>query len=120
MEALGFKDPLVHLCRREYIINCNWKVFCDNYLVSMYGMGGREHVSEGRGGGQRACRGWGAESLYGIGGGCQRACMGLGAGGGRGQRACVGLGACELWHGCLGAALCMGGQWRGLELRGCT
>jgi len=36
MEALGFKDPLVHLCRREYIINCNWKVFCDNYLDGGY------------------------------------------------------------------------------------
>lgn len=26
-------EGLVHLARREYVINCNWKVFCDNYLV---------------------------------------------------------------------------------------
>lgn len=27
-------DPsLVHIARREYVLNCNWKVFCDNYLV---------------------------------------------------------------------------------------
>ncbi|KAK1611860.1 hypothetical protein QYE76_035533 [Lolium multiflorum] len=27
---------LPHICRREYIIECNWKVFCDNYLDGGY------------------------------------------------------------------------------------
>eukprot|EP00775_Hariotina_reticulata_P012655 gene12655-12782_t len=32
--TLGIQDQhLVHVARREYVINCNWKVFCDNYLV---------------------------------------------------------------------------------------
>ncbi|XP_010046909.2 choline monooxygenase, chloroplastic [Eucalyptus grandis] len=30
-------DPsLTYLCRREYILECNWKVFCDNYLDGGY------------------------------------------------------------------------------------
>ncbi|XVE71935.1 hypothetical protein DITRI_Ditri10aG0191100 [Diplodiscus trichospermus] len=28
--------PLTYVCRREYIIECNWKVFCDNYLDGGY------------------------------------------------------------------------------------
>ena len=35
MKELGVTDPLVHLARRVYTINCNWKVFCDNYLVGL-------------------------------------------------------------------------------------
>eukprot|EP00249_Psilotum_nudum_P016215 c25721_g1_i2 orf=130-1485(+) len=27
---------LCHVARREYVINCNWKVFCDNYLDGGY------------------------------------------------------------------------------------
>ncbi|KMZ72255.1 Choline monooxygenase, chloroplastic [Zostera marina] len=27
---------LKHICRREYTIKCNWKVFCDNYLDGGY------------------------------------------------------------------------------------
>lgn len=35
LQQLGMcDDDLVHLTRREYVLNCNWKVFCDNYLVS--------------------------------------------------------------------------------------
>jgi len=34
---LGMHDALVHVARREYTLECNWKVFADNYLV-----GGRE------------------------------------------------------------------------------
>ncbi|KAF8033662.1 hypothetical protein BT93_C0059 [Corymbia citriodora subsp. variegata] len=30
-------DPsLTYLCRREYTLECNWKVFCDNYLDGGY------------------------------------------------------------------------------------
>ncbi|CAL5040294.1 unnamed protein product [Urochloa decumbens] len=32
----GIDTSLPHICRREYIINCNWKVFCDNYLDGGY------------------------------------------------------------------------------------
>uniref|UniRef100_A0ACD5UIH4 Uncharacterized protein n=1 Tax=Avena sativa TaxID=4498 RepID=A0ACD5UIH4_AVESA len=32
----GIDTSLHHLCRREYIIQCNWKVFCDNYLDGGY------------------------------------------------------------------------------------
>ncbi|CAL5049979.1 unnamed protein product [Urochloa decumbens] len=32
----GIGTSLPHICRREYIINCNWKVFCDNYLDGGY------------------------------------------------------------------------------------
>lgn len=31
-------SQLVHLVRREYVLNCNWKVFCDNYLVRSGGV----------------------------------------------------------------------------------
>ena len=31
--AAGIADELVHVASREYILDCNWKVFCDNYLV---------------------------------------------------------------------------------------
>lgn len=34
MEAAGMTDvQLLHVASREYKLNCNWKVFCDNYLV---------------------------------------------------------------------------------------
>jgi hypothetical protein len=29
-------SSLVHISRREYVINCNWKVFADNYLDGGY------------------------------------------------------------------------------------
>ncbi|XP_022753452.1 choline monooxygenase, chloroplastic isoform X2 [Durio zibethinus] len=32
----GVDSPLTYVCRREYIIECNWKVFCDNYLDGGY------------------------------------------------------------------------------------
>ncbi|GJN39227.1 hypothetical protein PR202_gb28332 [Eleusine coracana subsp. coracana] len=32
----GIDTSLPHICRREYTINCNWKVFCDNYLDGGY------------------------------------------------------------------------------------
>nr|ADE60257.1 choline monooxygenase [Hordeum vulgare subsp. vulgare] len=32
----GINTSLPHICRREYIIECNWKVFCDNYLDGGY------------------------------------------------------------------------------------
>jgi choline monooxygenase len=42
----GIADPLVHVASRAYEIQCNWKVFCDNYLVR-WAAGGL------------LCRGWG-------------------------------------------------------------
>ncbi|KAF9604721.1 hypothetical protein IFM89_009157 [Coptis chinensis] len=32
----GIDSSLAFVCRREYTINCNWKVFCDNYLDGGY------------------------------------------------------------------------------------
>ncbi|KAL5699626.1 choline monooxygenase [Ranunculus cassubicifolius] len=32
----GIDTSLSFICRREYTINCNWKVFCDNYLDGGY------------------------------------------------------------------------------------
>ncbi|CAL9227379.1 unnamed protein product [Arabidopsis halleri] len=32
----GVDSPLSYICRREYTIHCNWKVFCDNYLDGGY------------------------------------------------------------------------------------
>ncbi|XP_058113640.1 choline monooxygenase, chloroplastic isoform X2 [Magnolia sinica] len=32
----GIDTSLRHVCRREYTIECNWKVFCDNYLDGGY------------------------------------------------------------------------------------
>ncbi|ONK69555.1 uncharacterized protein A4U43_C05F24200, partial [Asparagus officinalis] len=32
----GIDSSLKHVCRREYTIDCNWKVFCDNYLDGGY------------------------------------------------------------------------------------
>ncbi|KAI4335339.1 hypothetical protein L6164_013993 [Bauhinia variegata] len=32
----GVHSSLSYLCRREYTIECNWKVFCDNYLDGGY------------------------------------------------------------------------------------
>ncbi|XP_039119094.1 choline monooxygenase, chloroplastic [Dioscorea cayenensis subsp. rotundata] len=32
----GIDSSLKHVCRREYTIQCNWKVFCDNYLDGGY------------------------------------------------------------------------------------
>ncbi|KAG7545672.1 Aromatic-ring-hydroxylating dioxygenase alpha subunit C-terminal domain [Arabidopsis suecica] len=32
----GVDSPLSFICRREYTIDCNWKVFCDNYLDGGY------------------------------------------------------------------------------------
>lgn len=37
MEAAGITDDhLVHVASRAYSLQCNWKVFCDNYLVRIY------------------------------------------------------------------------------------
>ncbi len=34
MKAAGMTDiQLLHVASRDYKLNCNWKVFCDNYLV---------------------------------------------------------------------------------------
>ena len=34
MEAAGIKDEsLQHVASKEYNLQCNWKVFADNYLV---------------------------------------------------------------------------------------
>ena len=33
MQAAGAADPLVHVASREWPLQCNWKVFVDNYLV---------------------------------------------------------------------------------------
>lgn len=32
----GVDTSLEYVCRRKYIIECNWKVFCDNYLDGGY------------------------------------------------------------------------------------
>ncbi|XP_010447794.1 PREDICTED: choline monooxygenase, chloroplastic [Camelina sativa] len=32
----GVDSPLSFICRREYTMECNWKVFCDNYLDGGY------------------------------------------------------------------------------------
>ncbi|KAL6331792.1 hypothetical protein AAG906_020134 [Vitis piasezkii] len=32
----GIDTSLSYVCRREYTIECNWKVFCDNYLDGGY------------------------------------------------------------------------------------
>nr|KAJ0208048.1 hypothetical protein LSAT_V11C500240020 [Lactuca sativa] len=32
----GVNTSLSYLCRREFTIECNWKVFCDNYLDGGY------------------------------------------------------------------------------------
>ncbi|KAL6191794.1 hypothetical protein ACLB2K_038183 [Fragaria x ananassa] len=32
----GVDSSLTFVCRREYMIECNWKVFCDNYLDGGY------------------------------------------------------------------------------------
>lgn len=32
----GLDSTLSYLCRHEYIIECNWKVYCDNYLDGGY------------------------------------------------------------------------------------
>uniref|UniRef100_A0A2N9IPB8 Choline monooxygenase, chloroplastic n=1 Tax=Fagus sylvatica TaxID=28930 RepID=A0A2N9IPB8_FAGSY len=32
----GVDSSLSYVCRREYTIECNWKVFCDNYLDGGY------------------------------------------------------------------------------------
>ncbi|GAB2267400.1 hypothetical protein Dimus_002384 [Dionaea muscipula] len=32
----GVDSSLSYVCRREYTIDCNWKVFCDNYLDGGY------------------------------------------------------------------------------------
>jgi hypothetical protein len=37
MHEAGMADSsLVHITRREYVLNCNWKVFADNYLDGGY------------------------------------------------------------------------------------
>lgn len=34
MRQAGQADThLIHVASRSYTLNCNWKVFCDNYLV---------------------------------------------------------------------------------------
>ncbi|KAK9697204.1 hypothetical protein RND81_08G021100 [Saponaria officinalis] len=32
----GVDSSLSYICRREYTLDCNWKVFCDNYLDGGY------------------------------------------------------------------------------------
>ncbi|KAL2553917.1 Choline monooxygenase [Forsythia ovata] len=36
LSANGVDTSLDYVCRREYTIECNWKVFCDNYLDGGY------------------------------------------------------------------------------------
>lgn len=37
MHQVGMSDSsLEHITRREYVLNCNWKVFADNYLDGGY------------------------------------------------------------------------------------
>ncbi|CAN4112986.1 unnamed protein product [Withania somnifera] len=36
LAAGGVDSSLSFLCRREYTIECNWKIFCDNYLDGGY------------------------------------------------------------------------------------
>ncbi|KAF6161747.1 hypothetical protein GIB67_013824 [Kingdonia uniflora] len=36
LSANGIDSSLSFVCRREYTIECNWKVFCDNYLDGGY------------------------------------------------------------------------------------
>ncbi|KAL5549818.1 hypothetical protein UlMin_005049 [Ulmus minor] len=36
MRNNGVDSSLSYICRREYTIKCNWKVFCDNYLDGGY------------------------------------------------------------------------------------
>lgn len=33
MQAAGAADSLVHVAAEEWTLQCNWKVFVDNYLV---------------------------------------------------------------------------------------
>ncbi|MQL94484.1 hypothetical protein Taro_027144 [Colocasia esculenta] len=32
----GIDSSLKHICQRKYVIECNWKIFCDNYLDGGY------------------------------------------------------------------------------------
>ncbi|KAL2338697.1 hypothetical protein Fmac_013143 [Flemingia macrophylla] len=36
LSTSGVDSSLSYVCRREYVIECNWKVFCDNYLDGGY------------------------------------------------------------------------------------
>ncbi|KAI0511118.1 hypothetical protein KFK09_011741 [Dendrobium nobile] len=36
LSANGIDTSLEYVCRRKYTIECNWKVFCDNYLDGGY------------------------------------------------------------------------------------
>ncbi|XP_020586396.1 choline monooxygenase, chloroplastic [Phalaenopsis equestris] len=36
LSANGIDTSLEYICRRKYTIECNWKVFCDNYLDGGY------------------------------------------------------------------------------------
>ncbi|KAK8471106.1 hypothetical protein PHAVU_003G140100 [Phaseolus vulgaris] len=36
LSSSGIDSSLSYVCRREYTIECNWKVFCDNYLDGGY------------------------------------------------------------------------------------
>ncbi|GMH23727.1 hypothetical protein Nepgr_025570 [Nepenthes gracilis] len=36
LSTSGVDSSLSYVCRREYTIQCNWKVFCDNYLDGGY------------------------------------------------------------------------------------
>ncbi|KAH6837914.1 choline monooxygenase [Perilla frutescens var. hirtella] len=36
MSANGVDTSLKYVCRRTYMLECNWKVFCDNYLDGGY------------------------------------------------------------------------------------
>lgn len=58
MRELGVLDGgMVHVARRAYRLNCNWKVFADNYLDGGYhvstahpGLAGQVRGREGRDG----------------------------------------------------------------------
>lgn len=36
LAAAGINSSLHHVASREYVMNCNWKVYCDNYLDGGY------------------------------------------------------------------------------------
>jgi choline monooxygenase len=36
LSTAGVDTSLHHVATREYLINCNWKVYCDNYLDGGY------------------------------------------------------------------------------------
>jgi hypothetical protein len=70
MHALGMADSsLVHFVRKEYVLNCNWKVFADNYLDGGY------HVSACTGIDVFQRQSWQLQQqLYCLHGACQCTC----------------------------------------------